>query len=98
MTERLDVRIQGDSMWPTFVDGQVLSFLEVDSQTLLGQGDVVLAYHPLKDNVMVVKRILRVESDGRFFLVGDQTDPTATEDSHNFGPVARQNILAKWEA
>ena len=45
-----------------------------------------MAQHPLKPNVVVVKRVLRVESNGDLFLVGDNPDPLASEDSHNFGP------------
>jgi nickel-type superoxide dismutase maturation protease len=96
MTRILDVRIQGDSMWPTFFDGQLLQFTEVYATTRLEAGDVVLAHHPLKKEVLLVKRIARIEADGRFFLTGDQPDPTATEDSHNFGPVAQSGVVARW--
>ena len=96
MTRNLDVRIQGDSMWPTFIDGQMLVFQETDSQTIFEVGDVVLAFHPLKVDVLMVKRINRIESDGRLFLTGDQPDPTSSEDSHNFGPVAVSNVRARW--
>ncbi len=96
MTRNLDVRIQGDSMWPTFTDGQMLTFQETNSQTTFEVGDVVLALHPLKVDVLMVKRIHRIEADGRLFLTGDQPDPTSSEDSHNFGPVAVSNIRARW--
>ncbi|MCH1616521.1 MAG: S26 family signal peptidase [Candidatus Poseidonia sp.] len=96
MTTLLDVRIQGDSMWPTFHDGQILTFCEIDEAATLEVGDVVLAHHPLKKDVLMVKRIHRIEPDGRLFLTGDQPDPTSSEDSHNFGPVAQSNIMAKW--
>ena len=96
MTRNLDVRIQGDSMWPTFIDGQMLTFQETNSQTNFEVGDVVLALHPLKVDVLMVKRIHRIEPDGRLFLTGDQPDPTSSEDSHNFGPVAVSNVRARW--
>ena len=44
----------------------------------------------------MVKRILRVEPDGRLFLVGDNPDPLASEDSHNFGPVSLEAVRGKW--
>ena len=95
MAQHLDVRIQGDSMWPTFRDGEVLTFRSLKANETLAPGDVVLAYHPLKDNVLMVKRIHRIEPDGHLFLTGDQPDPTSTEDSHNFGPVASTAVKAK---
>ncbi|MDG1552760.1 MAG: S24 family peptidase [Candidatus Poseidonia sp.] len=93
MSEPFQVRIKGDSMWPTFSDGDMLTFSHLSSQHLVCAGLVVLAKHPLKADVLVVKRVHSVESDGRFFLVGDQPDPLGSEDSHNFGSVHRSAIV-----
>ncbi len=90
----MDVRIQGDSMWPTFSDGEVLLFTAVGGH-LVSEGDVVLVNHPFKPEVLMVKRVLRIEADGRFFLVGDNPDPLASEDSHNFGSVSLKAIRGK---
>ena len=95
MSAAVDVRIQGDSMWPTFSNDELVVFTTVNNGNF-SKGDVVLASHPLKPSVLVVKRILRVETDGRFFLVGDNPDPLASEDSHNFGPVSLEAIRGKW--
>lgn len=96
MTADLDVTIQGESMWPTFREGDVLQMASLQPEDELAVGDVVLAQHPLKTTVLLVKRIHRIEDDGRLFLVGDQPDPTASEDSHNFGSVPPENIRARW--
>jgi nickel-type superoxide dismutase maturation protease len=93
MSEPFQVRIKGDSMWPTFHDGDFLTFAPVDDRTHLEVGLVVLAQHPLKKDVLVLKRINSVESSGRLFLVGDQPDPLGSEDSHNFGSVHRSAIV-----
>ena len=95
MSTAVDVRIQGDSMWPTFSNDELVVFTTVENGNF-SKGDVVLASHPLKPSVLVVKRILRIETDGRFFLVGDNPDPLASEDSHNFGPVSPEAIRGKW--
>ncbi|MEC7444433.1 MAG: nickel-type superoxide dismutase maturation protease [Candidatus Thermoplasmatota archaeon] len=95
MTTTVDVRIQGDSMWPTLCDGDVVPMHRVDP-LLISEGDIVMAQHPLKPSVMVVKRVLRVESNGDLFLVGDNPDPLASEDSHNFGPVSKSMVQAQW--
>ena len=58
MTTTVDVRIQGDSMWPTLCDGDVVPMHRVDP-LLISAGDIVMAQHPLKPSVMVVKRVLR---------------------------------------
>ena len=97
MNTAVDVRIQGDSMWPTFSNDDLLEFTPVN-QAELTEGDVVLALHPLKPKVLLVKRIHRIETDGRLFLTGDNPDPLASEDSHNFGPVSPDSVQGKWIA
>ncbi len=95
MSNTVDVRIQGDSMWPTLSNDELVRFTPVNKATL-AKGDVVLAHHPFKPDVLLVKRIHRVETDGRLFLVGDNPDPLASEDSHNFGPVSPDAVQGKW--
>ncbi len=94
MSEPIQVRIKGDSMWPTFSDGSIVKFTPLEENDVLKVGDVVLSHHPLKKNILLVKRVHLVETDDRYFLVGDQTDPLASEDSHNFGSVPRSSIIA----
>jgi nickel-type superoxide dismutase maturation protease len=96
MDTLVEVRLEGDSMWPTFHDGDVLLFDTAIDRATLAAGDVVLAVHPFKPNVRLVKRIQSVSDDTRFFLVGDQPDPTGSEDSHNFGRVDIHHLLARW--
>lgn len=88
------VRLKGESMWPTYPEGTVLTFRPVHGNSV-GPGDVVLAQHPLKPDVLIVKRILRVEQNNDLFLTGDQPDPLASEDSHNFGPISRDAVIAR---
>ena len=95
MSHTLDVRIQGDSMWPTFRDGDVLTFTQQNLSSL-AVSDVILVSHPLKPEVRMVKRVLRIEANGDLFLVGDNPDPLASEDSHNFGPVPCRSVQARW--
>lgn len=92
--EDFPVRLKGESMWPTYPEGTVLNFTPTSGDSV-GPGDVVLAYHPLKPEVLIVKRILRVEVNNSLFLTGDQPDPLASEDSHNFGPISRDAVVAR---
>ena len=94
MTEALDVRIQGDSMWPSYRNGDVVSFAPCDETYVARVNDVVLVRHPMKDDVLMVKRVSVVQNDGRLFLTGDNPDPTASEDSHHFGPVSPAMVQA----
>lgn len=89
------VEISGDSMWPTFVSGQQLLFEEQADSSSISVNDVVVARHPLKSGVVVVKRVKRAEGQS-LFLEGDHPDPLASEDSHNFGPVNRSAVLGVW--
>ena len=87
----ISIVIRGDSMWPTFTDGEELEFNPVE-ESILKVDDIVVAQHPLKPKVKVVKRIYAITAN-RYFLQGDNPDPLASEDSHNFGAVDRSMVL-----
>ena len=94
MSGILNVTILGDSMYPTLTDGQVVDaeiLAEFDDVRI---GDIVVLLHPFKSETHIVKRIKSF--DGlMYFVEGDQPDPLGSEDSHNFGPVGRDLILAR---
>jgi hypothetical protein len=79
-------------MWPTLEDGSVVRFERIRG-TALQINQIVLCNHPLRAKFLVIKRISSID-DKTAFLVGDNPDPTASEDSHNFGRVEIKNILA----
>ena len=85
------VRISGDSMWPTYPDGTEFTLHPLQTNQPRA-GDVVLSRHPFYPDVQIVKRVQSVEEE-RIFLVGDNPDPTVSEDSHNFGTIHRDEIL-----
>jgi len=84
----IEVRIHGDSMWPTFRDGDSIQAV---SGQLPELGDIVVAKHPWK-TIHIVKRVKKILSEG-YFLEGDNPDPTGSEDSHNFGPIPSASII-----
>jgi len=86
---QIQVRVHGDSMWPTLKDGQIVDAIQ---QTNAKLGDIVVVKHPLK-NATVIKRISRLDGD-EIFLEGDNPDPLGSEDSHNFGTVPLSSIIA----
>ncbi len=88
----LNVVVNGDSMWPTLKQGSTAKFERIDSN-LVAVGQIVLLDHPFRPNLRIIKRVQSIE-DSRLFLVGDNPDPTASEDSHNFGGVDVSSVIA----
>ena len=79
-------------MWPTLSDGEIVQFEKINPNNL-EVGQIVLTTHPLKSKIMIIKRIKSLNK-GKVFLIGDNPDPNASEDSHNFGPIKQTEILA----
>ncbi len=88
----LNVKIIGDSMWPSFKDGDIIE-CEAYSRQEIKVSDLVVFLHPFKQNVTCVKRVKSIHDNG-FFVEGDNPDPLASEDSHNFGVVKKDTIIA----
>ena len=88
----LNVVVNGDLMWPTLKQGSTAKFERIDLN-LVAVGQIVLLDHPFRPNLRIIKRVQSIE-DGRLFLVGDNPDPTASEDSHNFGEVYVSSVIA----
>jgi len=84
----IEVRIHGDSMWPTLRDGDCV---QATAGIAPKVGDIVVAKHPWKE-LHIVKRVKEILADG-IFIEGDNPDPTGTEDSHNFGLVSPSSII-----
>lgn len=98
-------QVTGDSMYPTYYDGQ---FVLVDKITYQTQnpkiGDVVIAVEPIT-NKRVIKRITGaagsqiiyqdktlVLPEGEYFIEGDNAVST---DSKDYGPIPKERILGK---
>ena len=88
----MKVVIKGDSMWPTFSDGEVVSCSENENSDIK-ISSVAIFNHPLKQGVICVKRVKRIDGD-KIFVQGDNPDPTASEDSHNFGWISKNLVFA----
>src|SRR4051812_24626569 len=87
---RKAVRVSGDSMKPTLDDGDVVL---IASGTDTNVGDVVLAQHPFKQSLMMLKRVAGIDENGRFELRGD--NPGESSDSRTFGSLPIENIKGK---
>ena len=83
-------RVEGDSMLPTLKDGDVIM---ISSKPAVVAGDIVLAKHPYKQSVKVVKRVDKIDENGRVLLIGD--NPAESTDSRTFGTVSIEYIYGK---
>ena len=87
---RVGFEVSGDSMLPTFKTGDCVL---IDPTAEVAVGDIVLANHPYKKSVRMIKRITSIDSDTNYLLAGDnKADST---DSQAFGKIPAKDILGK---
>jgi len=89
---RIAFLVQGDSMAPALSDGDTVL---IDPRAAIAVGDIVLADHPYKSSVTILKRVSGIEADGRVSLIGD--NDTESTDSRTFGPVSIKSIVGRVE-
>lgn len=83
------VAVVGGSMEPTISAGDVCV---VRKTRKVRPGDIVVAYHPERDDFLLVKRAIRPEGEG-WWLEGDNAN--ASDDSRGFGAISTALILGK---
>ena len=88
--KRTGFEVAGDSMLPTLKTGDRVL---VDPSARIEIGDIVLANHPYKKTVRMIKRLSSIDSDGNYFLAGDNNADST--DSHTFGKIPAKDILGK---
>lgn len=84
------VVVEGDSMLPALAPGDRLLVVRLPRGRTVGPGDIVAAADPRTPRRLLVKRVVRVEADGRMVLHGDNAQ--ASTDSRSFGPLARRSV------
>lgn len=77
-------------MTPNLNDGDVVL---VKPTRRVKVGEVVLAKHPYKQSVKVLKRVSEINNEGRFVLTGD--NPEESTDSRTFGSINSADILGR---
>jgi signal peptidase I len=90
--QTLPVKISGDSMWPNFIDGQIVNFHKYNGESI-DVGDVIVFPNPFNTQILLVKRVVNI-NENMCVVEGDNPDPTASTDSHNFGPIDISSIVA----
>jgi nickel-type superoxide dismutase maturation protease len=87
-------RVIGPSMVPALAPGDwVIADRRAYRSRPPEPGHVVAARDPRDPARVLVKRVIRAEPDGRFWLEGD--NPAESTDSRVFGPVARRLVFAR---
>ena len=82
--------VEGDSMLPTLKSGDVVLIKPGGGCRV---GDIVLARHPYKKSVKVLKRLREIDEKGNLSLIGD--NPSASTDSRAFGAILPKDVLGK---
>jgi nickel-type superoxide dismutase maturation protease len=91
---RRRVRVSGASMVPTLAgDDEVLVDTRAYEHRAPDVGEIVVARRPDRQDVVLVKRVVWVQPDGRILLQGD--NPAASTDSLDFGPIAPEFLAGK---
>jgi nickel-type superoxide dismutase maturation protease len=80
-------------MAPRLPPGALVIASPVDGETRLRVGDVVVARRPDRPQLEIIKRVASIDPAGALVLVGD--NPARSTDSREFGPVAREHIVAR---
>lgn len=84
------ILVDGESMYPVLTSGDRVL---VDPRAAVRVGDIVLAAHPIKASVQMIKRVSEITPEGRYFLVGDS--PLESSDSRSFGAVSANLIIGR---
>ncbi len=92
--QRKRFRVTGLSMIPLLKPGEeVLVNPKAYHQSLPQVRDLVVAVHPYRPDLKIIKRVVFVSEDGSCFLQGDNL--TESSDSRSFGLVVAEKILGK---
>ena len=82
--------VEGDSMLPALKAGDAVL---INPGAAFSTGDVVLAQHPYKKSVKIIKRIGEISPEGKYTLIGDNAGEST--DSRTFGVIQKKDILGK---
>lgn len=88
------IRVCGDSMSPTLLDGEYLIGTRLFNKKSCEIGGVYVFRPPYdsEDRKYVIKRLHHIRG-GKYFFIGD--NPECSYDSRNYGYVDSKNIVAK---
>lgn len=90
------IQVIGDSMYPTYSDGEIIFGRRVYLKSKLKVGQVIVYTSPL-DDITVIKRIDSITEDFNghpmFYCLGDNSQ--CSHDSRDYGYVLSRNLVCK---
>lgn len=84
------VQVVGESMLPTYKNGQLLKAKRLSKTETLTVGNVYVFKAPY--NKVVIKRLNYIDSN-RLFFIGDNIQ--CSFDSRSYGYIPRENVIAE---
>lgn len=91
---RYRFQVTGQSMLPLLKPGEELLVDPNAYRNSLPQpGDIIIARHPHRPDLKMVKRVEAIIKNELVVLKGD--NPTESTDSRIFGPVTREHLLGR---
>lgn len=82
--------VEGNSMLPVLKDGDAVL---INFSEKIRAGDIVLANHPFKKSVKILKRVKEFDEKGDLILTGDNAPESS--DSRTFGAVPLKYLIGK---
>lgn len=89
------VNVVGNSMYPTYKDGEIIFSTRLFNRHHLKRGDVVTfnSYNVSGERRIVIKRVAIVDEKKGVYCLGD--NPSVSYDSRFYGYVPFENIVTK---
>ena len=86
-------KVDGDSMSPSYKDGDII-LIDTESfkKNTPSIGDDVVAKHPFQKDVLILKRVTKIDKTN-YFLEGLNRE--SSTDSHSFGLIPLDRIIGK---
>lgn len=87
------IQVVGDSMYPTYLDGEIIFGTRLFRKSKLKVGDVIVYKSPT-DSKVVIKRIAYSKANNYYFYcLGDNLDHSY--DSRYYGSISSERIVCK---
>lgn len=81
-------------MVPTLSPGEIVLATPARDSDDFAVGDVVVAVHPRRPGLLIVKRIAAFDTSGWVHLGSDNAAAAEAEDSRSFGPLEPESVVA----